>query len=303
MILFLANPHAQGGRVRRLLPAIAQALPPEAQLLAPESLHEALDVLMHQPQGSRVVLIGGDGTFHRWLPALLAQQLQAGLVPLGSGNDLARALQLQRHNWRAALHDALNGSPQAMDTGLVTWTDEHGQVHHTPFASSLTCGLDSAVALRALQGPRWLRGQPRYLWATLKEWLQLRHWSVHGHSDTQTFESGPMLFTSVLNTPTYGSGMPIAPHTRLDDGHLHWVRASPFNRWRALQLLPTLLTGTHLQQEGIQHAPCRQLDLHCPQGLPLAADGEWLGQAHQLRVHVQAASLHVVTTGFLQSPP
>ena len=124
MALVLVNPHAQGGRVRRRLPAIVQALhalTPLPRWQAPETLEEALDVLLHEPEGARVVLVGGDGTVNRYLPALLLRRLHMGLVPLGSGNDLARALGLNRHDWRAALADALHGRARPMDTGLVVY--------------------------------------------------------------------------------------------------------------------------------------------------------------------------------------
>ena len=45
------------------------------------------------------------------------------------------------------------------------------------------------MALRALEGPRWLRGLPRYLWATLAEWRHLRHWSADITADGQAIGS------------------------------------------------------------------------------------------------------------------
>ena len=297
MALVLLNPHAQGGRARRLLPALKEtleSLTPIARLQSPESPEEALDVLMREPDGARVVVIGGDGTFNRWLPALLVRRFSIGLVPAGSGNDLARALGLNRRDWRQALSDALHGRPRAMDTGLALWSDTRGDAHRTPFASSLTCGFDSAVGLRALQGPPWLRGLPRYLWATLCEWRHLRHWSVQGQADGQPMPPGPMLFTSVLNTPTYGSGLPVAPQACTDDGRLHWVRAGPFGPLATLRMLPSLMTGAHLQHPLVQTGACEKLELLGHDELPLAADGEWLGLACRLQVSVQPASLHIV---------
>jgi diacylglycerol kinase family enzyme len=300
MALVLLNPHARGGRVRKLLPAVREAagvLTPFPRVLAPETVDEALETLLREPVGARVVLVGGDGTFNRCLPALLERQLVAGLVPLGSGNDLARALRLQRSDWRQALAEALQGPVQRIDTGLAVWSDAHGDAHRTPFVSSLTGGFDSAVGLRALHGPRWLRGLPRYLWATLREWRHLQHWSAQGQADQQGMPEGPMLFTSVLNTPTFGSGLPAVPHARIDDGQLHWLRAGPFGRWATLGMLPTLMLGTHLKHAGVQTGAFSELDLHAPNGLPLAADGEWLGLAQQLRVSVAPASLSVVGPG------
>ncbi|MFM8866605.1 MAG: diacylglycerol/lipid kinase family protein [Limnohabitans sp.] len=297
MTLVLVNPHARGGRIRQLLPALRETLEtltPFPRLLVPDTVDLALDALLREPEGARVVLVGGDGTFNRYLPALLERRLRTGLVPLGSGNDLARGLGLHGLGWRAAVAQALRGPARPMDTGLAVWSDLHGDAHRTPFASSLTCGFDSAVGLRALQGPRWLRGLPRYLWATLGEWRQLRHWTVRGHADTAALPAGPMLFTSVLNTPTFGAGLPAVPHARLDDGQLDWLRAGPFGRWATLGMLPRLMRGSHLGHALVKTGACASLELHCASGLPLAADGEWLGLAQQLRVTVQPGSLQVV---------
>jgi diacylglycerol kinase (ATP) len=297
MPLILANPHAQGGRVGRLLPAIGAALDtltPLARLHAPATVEQALDLLEHEPAGNRVVVIGGDGTLNRWLPALLSQRLTTGLVPLGSGNDMARALGLPRHDWRAALALALRGRARGIDTGLALWSDAGGDLHRTPFASSLTGGFDSSVGLRALHGPRWLRGRARYLWATLRELQALRHWQVTLQADGQPLHEGQVLLTSVLNTPSFGSGIPAVPRARVDDAQLDWLCAGPLSRLRTLQLLPSMLRGSHLAHPEVRTATLPALSLQCPEGLPLAADGEWLGLARQLRVQVVPASLQMV---------
>lgn len=299
MTLVLVNPHAQGGRVRRLLPALREAAlerTPFARVQAPERIDEALDLLRRERAGTHVVLVGGDGTFNRWLPAVLEQALGVGFVPLGSGNDLARALGLHRQNWQLALTEALRApaQAQAVDTGLAIWSDVHGDTHRTPFVSSLTAGFDSAVALRALQGPAWLRGMPRYLWATLAEWGHLQHWTTSIRADGRAIAEGPMLFTSVLNTPTYGSGLPAVPNARPDDGQLDWLRAGPFGRAGTLAMLPRLALGTHLRHPLVHSGRFATLDIRCDAGIPLAADGEWLGLARQLQVKVLPASLQVL---------
>ena len=80
-----------------MAPAMAhwlQTHAPEAQLAAPAHLADSLAMLRSLPTGSRVVAVGGDGTLNCWLPAALENQLTLGLVPMGSGNDVARALGL-----------------------------------------------------------------------------------------------------------------------------------------------------------------------------------------------------------------
>lgn len=297
MTLVLLNPHAQGGRAARRVPALRAWLAahaPDAQLAAPEALSDSVALLQSLPEGSRVVVVGGDGTLNCWLPTLLARRLTVGLVPMGSGNDSARAWGVHGLPWAQALALALQGPAQAIDTGLARWCDLQGQTHETPFLSSLTAGFDSAVGLRALNGPRWLRGLPRYLWATLHELIHLRHWNLTLHSDGHLKHQGISLFASSLNTPTFGSGMLAVPHAQLADGQLDALLAGSFGRLGALLMLPRLLVGRHLGHPRIASWPYRQLDIACVQGVPLAADGEYLGEAQQVSIHCQAASLQVV---------
>jgi diacylglycerol kinase (ATP) len=297
MAWVLINPHAQGGRAADRIPALRDWLTrhaPEAQLAAPEALADSIALLQALPEGHRVVVVGGDGTLNRWLPTLLARRLTVGLLPMGSGNDSARAWGVFDLPWQQALELALHGPAQPIDCGLARWTDLSGLVHETPFLSSLTAGFDSAVGLRALNGPPWLRGLPRYLWATLHELIHLRTWDLTLHRDGQLQHQGASLFASSLNTPTFGSGMPAVPHARLNDGELDALLAGPFGRLGALLMLPRLLTGLHLSHPRIHTWPYRQLDIACAQGVPLAADGEYLGEAHQASILCQAASLLAV---------
>lgn len=298
MTLVLLNPHAQSGRAARRIPLLKDWLhthAPGCTLAVPDSLAESLALLNSLPEGSRVVAVGGDGTLNRWLPALLARRLTLGLVPMGSGNDSARALGLHSLRQDAALRHALQAAARPVDTGRVSWTDLQGHRHETPFLSSLTTGFDSAIALRAIQGPRWLRGLPRYLWATVKELAQLQTWPLTVHADGQLLANGPALFASTLNTPTFGSGLPAVPHARIDDGQLNALLAGPFKLGGVCLMLPRLVMGWHLGHPMVQTRAYRSLDITCPAGVPLAADGEYLGVATALTVRSCPASLNIVT--------
>ena len=293
----LLNPHAQGGHAANLLPGISTWLhthAPGTHLAAPAALADSLALLRGLPRRSRVVVVGGDGTLNRWLPVFLERELTLALVPMGSGNDSARALGLYGQSWQTAMDHALHAPIQAVDTGQVNWIDLQGQAHQAAFLSSLTAGFDSAVGLRALQGPRWLQGLPRYLWATLNELLQLRHWNLQVQVDGAAMHQGQALFASTLNTPSFGSGIPAVPQACLNDGHLNMLWAGPFSRWRALGMLPRLLMGWHLGHSDIATHAYRQMDIRCAQGVPLAADGEYLGTAQSLSVRCCEGNLNTV---------
>lgn len=287
--LCLLNPHAANGRCAALAAPLREALP-QVPLVLPQNAAAARQRLLALPEGSRVIVAGGDGTVHQLLPALVARKLQLALLPGGTGNDLARALGLARMGWREALAHAQRAPAATMDLGELT-TPGHGP---QLFMSSLTAGFDAAIALRAHAAPAWLRGQPRYLWATLAEIARLRCYPLRVEADGQLLHDGPMLFASSLNTPSYGSGMPVAPGARIDDGELQLLCAGAFGRLGALAMMPLLLSGQHLRHGKVALSGFRTLRLSSAVPLPLAVDGEPLPPATQLSVRVLPQALGVV---------
>jgi len=287
--LCLVNPHAANGRCAALAAPLREALP-QVPLLLPENAAAARRRLLALPEGSRVLVAGGDGTVHQLLPALVARRLQLALLPGGTGNDLARALGLARLGWREALAHAQRAPAAAMDLGELTTPGQPAQL----FMSSLTAGFDAAIAIRAHAAPAWLRGQPRYLWATLAEIGRLRLYPLRVEADGVLLHEGPLLFASSLNTPSYGSGMPAAPGARIDDGRLQLLRAGPFGRLGALAMMPRLLSGRHLRHPRVALSAFQSLRLSGATPLPLAVDGEPLPAAHEAAVRVLPGALAIV---------
>lgn len=290
--LVLVNPSAAGGRARALVSPIAQWLAAHAaglRCVAPEGVPPAAAQIAALPQGARVVLVGGDGTLQAMLPALLERVAELALVPLGSGNDGARALGLLGCAWPDALAHALAAPASAIDLGECSFDGRC-----VPFASSLTAGFDSAVGLRALAAPRLLRGLPRYLWATLAELAALQTWTLRVQADGALVHAGAALFASVLNTPSYGGGMPAVPQARIDDGLLDLLVAGRFGRIATAAMLPRLLAARHLSHPRVRTLRFAELMATSETAVPLAADGETLGVAHAWRIAVRPAALRVV---------
>lgn len=290
--LILLNPHAAAGRARRLAPQIddwrrQHAAP--ARLHVAGSIAEATAALHELAPGSRVAVVGGDGTVHQLLPALLERGHTLGLVPCGTGNDTARALGVHRLRWPAALGLACSAPSRPIDLALLRTADRQ-----RPFISSLAAGFDAAVAIRALRAPRALPGTLRYLWATLAELRALRGHVLQVACDGVAVHDGEALFASTLNTRSYGSGMPAVPQARIDDGRLDLLLAGRFGRLGTLAMLPLLLSGWHLRHPRVRSLAFQRMQVRADTALPLAADGEALAPAREFEVSVLAAALNVV---------
>ena len=319
--LLVLNPHAAGGKAAALAKPLKTWLAknqPDWQLAIAHNVAIGRRLIDAMPQGSRIVLVGGDGTFNQMLPSLLAGQHSAALVPYGSGNDLARALGLRGLSWRKALALAGSQTPQRMDIGLAEFEvlpesnenqeDDHlesqkadqeeGQnedrLYSVPFASSFTTGFDSSVGLRALNGPKWLRGLPRYLLATVRELLHFRKWGLVVLADGKPIYTTEALFASTLNTPTFGAGMPAVPHASIYDGQLNLLLAKNVSVWQTILLLPDLLFGKHLNHPKVHTQPFQTLQIKSDTPIPLAADGEYLGTSQNIHIRILKGQLPIV---------
>lgn len=295
-MLVLLNPHAAGGRAAALEAPLRATLAqefPDSELVCSSSVGQALALLSARPKGSRVVVVGGDGTLNQLLPALLSQHLVLGLVPFGSGNDLARALGLFGMPWQAALRHAIKAPSVPIDVGWAE-VDANGHPGRTPFISSFSVGFDASVGLRASQGPSWLRGMPRYLLATLQELWVFRRWPLSVACEGRTVYEGESLLAASLNSASYGGGMPAAPQAQVHDGQLNLLLGAHLSLMETLRLLPLLLIGRHLGLPKVIHQPYRELRIHSSQPFPVAADGEYLGLSTSLSIKVQHQALAIV---------
>ena len=292
MRLALLNPHAGGGRAARLVGPLAQALAqaaPGCRFHVAQSVEDGLAHLRALPEASRVLVVGGDGTLNRLLPAFLERGHVLALVPQGTGNDTARALGLFVQAWQAALDTALSGKVRAIDVGEACFG---AAVVH--FVSSFSAGFDAAVCRRARDGPRYLTGLARYLRATLAEVATLRHWEIRISLDGMLVHEGPALFAASLNTPTFGGGMRAVPHARIDDHRLDLLMAGAFGRAAVLTMLPRLMAGRHLGDTRVLTRPYTAASISSRDALPLAADGEYLGDARAMALRVLPAALTVI---------
>jgi diacylglycerol kinase family enzyme len=304
--VIIVNPNAQGGRIRRHIESIretaaahdaANATRDQIRVVVSDGIAHANSFLRTLSRESRVIVAGGDGTVQPLLAALVEKEHRLGVLPLGSGNDGARALGTygnasagRRGHWRDTLSQLLRSQTvRTVDLGVARFDDRE-----VLFLVALNAGFDAAIAHRAVIGPKFLHGLPRYLLATCRELLSLEHWALTIERDGEPLHRGQTLFASTLNAPTYGSGMPAVPHAKCDDGAFNLLVARNFSKLGALLMLPRLLRGTHLSDSRVSTHAFRALTLTSEHPIPLAADGEFLGTAQRVAIQVNAQSIRAI---------
>lgn len=242
-----------------------------------------------------LVVVGGDGMVHLGAGVVAGTDLPLGVVPAGSGNDLARVNGLPTHDPLAALtamESALDRGPAGTRALDAVSVGPPGYSQREWFLGVLSCGVDAAVNARA-NTLSWPRGTGRYVRALLAE---LRTFRPYGYrltlDDGTTWESTGTL-VAVANAAQFGGGMRIAPDARMDDGLLDVLVAGPLSRAELLAVFPRVFSGGH-----VTHPACTVLRSRSvlvePSPLgpepPVAyADGERLGPLPLLAEVVPAA--------------
>jgi diacylglycerol kinase (ATP) len=244
-----------------------------------------------------VLIFGGDGTIHRHLPSLVRLQLPVLVVPAGSGNDFARALNLRSFRdsvraWRGFESGRLPA--KAVDLGVITPLATPQRTHY--FCCVAGCGLDSLAARRANQMPRWLRRHGGYALSLLSLLLDLPTYSMKfkyndgaDHGDLERFT----LLAAFANTQFYGDGMRIAPKADPTDGLLDICRISKMNPFKVFCMFPTVYFGRHLQMPEVAYSKVERLRVETEVPLEIYADGEFVCDT-PVEIGVERGALKVI---------
>ena len=259
----------------------------EARAAARRAVGHGLDAL---------VVVGGDGIVNLGVNVVAETEVPLGIIAAGTGNDVARALGIPRHDVAksiSAMERALTDGPRAIDLVSV---GPPGFAATKWFVGVLSCGFDAAVNARANRMP-WPRGPLKYWFAIVAELGRYRPYGYKVTTDDATWESSGTL-VAVGNSSQFGGGIRITPDARLDSGQVQVFVASGLTRRAILQVLPLVKGGNHLGHPACQVfdttevliEPVTRLGAPPPD---VFADGEHVGRL-PLRARVHPGILRVL---------
>jgi diacylglycerol kinase (ATP) len=283
----LGNPAAGDGRghvvVERVLAAIRARGLDAVELRAAGRAGALSAVATAVADGAtRLVIVGGDGLAHLAVQAIAGTTVVLGIVPVGTGNDLARGLGLPTGDVDAAVDRAL-GDGIAIDAM---------RTNHGWAASVATLGFSATVNARAnrLRRPR---GSQRYTVATLLELPRLRPLPLRIELDGVRHEVDVSLL-AVANTAYFGGGMRICPEASPTDGTLDLAIIGAVGRVTLLRVFPKVFSGRHVTHPAVTMLTGRHLRITVAddRDAPFWGDGEPMGPA-PLDIDVVPGALHV----------
>ena len=280
--LILANPTAGGGLAREALPRLqkfAKNRQWAVDFRMAASAAEFAQIAQKEAQRGheRIFALGGDGTFQVLLNAVAGiSGVSIGVLPAGGGNDLASALGLPRDPVQAAKAILQRGEVLHLDAARVRTADGVERL----YMGGGGVGLDAEAARFASGVYRKIRGRSRYLLSAVRALMKFRSLNVRVMFENSAQESieGSTLVLGVLNTPSYGAGLRLAPDASLVDGKLDLVMLEDLGWFEVARILPSLAVSGEIRTKRIRRFLITEARIETARPCVFHADGEIIGQ-------------------------
>lgn len=278
-LALVVNPTSGKGRGRTYgdrARAVLEAANCDVQFIVGRDADEAAKNARDALDGNvdALVVVGGDGMVNLGLQVVAGTGVPLGVIPAGTGNDIARYLGIPLRDPEAAAKIVATGHTGAFDLGRISGP---GTLAPRWFGTVLACGLDSKVNERANKMRR-PKGSSRYTLALLAELPAFRAIPFALEADGARTELKGML-VAVGNGPSYGGGIRICPQADVHDGRFQITLVNEVSKPTLLRIFPKAYSGRHIEHPrvSVRHAAAVELSSTGEQTVSIWADGEWAG--------------------------
>ena len=174
----------------------------------------------------RIVVAGGDGTLRAVVEAVADHDVVIGILPIGTGNILARNLKLPVNNLDSAAHRSLSKPEYRIDLGIARVFDAKGHTHQFYFTGIAGLGMDARLMAATDTKRKRQIGWIAYLEASLK-FLPLKFERFEVVVDDQPPRVLKSYSLLVGNAGWLPGAISMMPDARLDDSRLDMAAIGP----------------------------------------------------------------------------
>lgn len=243
-----------------------------AEVLAREAVEKGTDI---------VVAVGGDGTVNEVARALIHTPTALGIIPCGSGNGLARHLQLPMDP---------EGAIQMINETCIKSLD-YGTMNNLPFFCTCGMGFDAFVSMKFANSGK--RGLLSYIENTLRETLTYKPDTYTLTLDDQQIEQRAFVI-ACANASQYGNNAFIAPAATMSDGLMDITVLEPFSAIEAPQLALQLFNGTLTTNSRVKTFKARKAHIKRLSKAPVHVDGDPLLTDTEIDVEIHPKGILMV---------
>jgi len=215
---------------------------------------------------SSFIVVGGDGTIHYAANALAGTDKKIGLIPAGSGNDIANYLGISS-DIKKCCHTIYRGKTKKIDTGLI-----NGKYYYLCIAGS---GFDSQVNYLANNTRLPLKGPARYNYAVYKTLITFRPKKFSLNYDNKNREIYGMMI-AISNMTSYGGGMKVTPDANSEDGLFDVCIIKKMSKMHFIKTFPKVYEGKHTTDKKVEIFRTGSISIDSDYRFSVFADGEYI---------------------------
>ncbi len=268
--LLILNPASHSSQALKLKPQIENLLDSMGIQYAIHVSRDADDILntVRKNMGgfSNFISVGGDGTMHYIANAIAGTDKNLGSIPLGSGNDIAKSLNipLDIENACVAIKKCIT---RKIDLGLI-----NSKYYYIGVSGA---GFDSVVTDLANNTRFPVKGPSKYKYAVYKTLITFSAKKFFlNYKGQQRLVAAMML--AVGNTDMYGGGMKIVPAASPLDGMLDICIIKKMSKIHFIRTFPQVFEGTHIKDPFVEYFKVSSLEIDSDYNFSVFADGEFI---------------------------
>jgi diacylglycerol kinase (ATP) len=267
------NPTSGREEMKRRLPEILQHLERggietsthatigegDATMAAAEAIERGFDI---------IIAAGGDGTIYEVINGMAEKEYrpQLGIIPLGTTNDFARALNIPR-SWEGAVDVILQQHAQYIDVG---------KMDQRYFINIAGGGSMTELTYEVPSKLKTMIGQMAYYMKGLEKLPRLRPIELYIRTDDKEYHEEVMLFL-ISNSNSVGGFEKLAPDASLNDGLFDVLILKKCNLAEFIRVVSLALRGEHLGDPNIIHFQTKTIQVTSPDYVQINLDGEFGG--------------------------
>jgi diacylglycerol kinase (ATP) len=268
--LIILNPTSQHGKALELKDSLVSTL---NNLDLDFTLHvssSAADVIETVKKNldnyTNFISFGGDGTIHSLANILVNTDKNLGCIPMGSGNDIARNLNIPLE-MEAACRVIKDCHVKKIDLGLI-----NGKYYYLAVSGA---GFDSVVNDLANNTKFPIKGPAKYTYAVYKTLITYRSKKFHIKYDG-TERTVDAMFMVVGNMASYGGGMKITPNADPADGILDVCIIKRMSKLHFIKIFPSVFKGEHIADSCVEILRAENVEITSEYNFSVFADGEYI---------------------------
>ena len=287
-IAVVVNPHSAGGRTARRWPELANLLerrlgPVTTRFTDEHAAGIALTRGLLREGFDLIIAVGGDGTINEVANGffdqdrLIRPEAALGILPLGTGGDFRRTLQIPSSP-SEAIEILAAGVPLLIDVGKASFRANDGRPASRYFVNLVSFGMGGHVAAKSKNFMRLFGGKAAFFWATAMTFLSYR-----GRHTRLTLDGSPpaLPFTvtnvAVGNGQFHGGGMWPCPAALLNDGVFDVTVIDYAGALELLSNISVLYSGKVYSHPRVHHFEARSILAESTSATEIEIDGEALG--------------------------